>query len=203
MKRKILFFLIILISILIFSQDYRKAFESSALKLVNYISTMQSDKIVGILPFDTESTNTSILLSDIYAYYLKNNGIKIVDRKELKKIIEEIKLSMVGVLEGKNADKIGALSGADLLLTGNMKKLGDIYFVNVKLLDIETGETVFIDTVNFEDKEFITIKRVEEYFAERKYPLTAAYRSAIMPGWGQFYNDQPVKGSFFMVIKNI
>ena len=181
------------------NQDYRKVFSLSANKLVNYIETYQKGKIVGVLSFDASSTDTSILISDIYAYYLQKNGIKILDRKELGKILKEIKLSMAGITEAKDAKKIGKLSGADLLLTGNMKELGNIYFINVKLIDVSTGETVFMDTLSFEDKEFITIKRVDEYFAEKKYPLTAAYRSALIPGWGQFYNDQPIKAYSFMV----
>lgn len=199
MRRYVYLFLVFLMfSTASFSQDYKKAFEVSSLKLSNYINANHNGKIVGVLPFEADTPERSALLPDIYSYYLKLNNIKIVDRKELEKIIEEIKLSMAGIVDSKNSGKIGELSGADLLLTGNMSLLGDIYFVNVKLIDVATGETVFMDSINFEDKEFITIKRVEEYFAERKYPLTAAYRSAIMPGWGQFYNDQPIKGTLFM-----
>ncbi|KLO23494.1 MULTISPECIES: DUF5683 domain-containing protein [unclassified Marinitoga] len=201
MAKRIFFIGIIIIMLvsILFSQDYRKAFESSGNKLANYINVMQKNKIIGILPFEADSEETSVLLSDIYAYYLKINNIPIVDRKELQKIIEEIKLSMTGIVNEKNSSKIGELSGADLLLTGNMNKLGDVYFITVKLIDVASSETLFIDTLNFEDKEFITIKRVEEYFAERKYPSTALFRSALVPGWGQFYNDQPIKGSFFFI----
>jgi hypothetical protein len=32
----------------------------------------------------------------------------------------------------------------------------------------------------------------------KKYPITAAFRSMIFPGWGQFYNDKPRKGSIIL-----
>ena len=32
----------------------------------------------------------------------------------------------------------------------------------------------------------------------KKYPITAAFRSMIFPGWGQFYNDRPKKGGIIL-----
>lgn len=34
--------------------------------------------------------------------------------------------------------------------------------------------------------------------AESKSPTGAAVRSALFPGWGQFYNRKPVKGALFL-----
>lgn len=35
----------------------------------------------------------------------------------------------------------------------------------------------------------------------RKNPSTAIIRSAILPGWGQFYNDEPLKGVLFGTVE--
>jgi TM2 domain-containing membrane protein YozV len=78
-----------------------------------------------------------------------------------------------------------------------MEKLGATYYINVKVIEIATGETIYSDMLTIQDKAFMTIQNFEEYLAERKYPSTALFRSALIPGWGQLYNDQPVKASLF------
>ncbi|BBE31127.1 hypothetical protein OSSY52_12680 [Tepiditoga spiralis] len=195
--KKYFFIMVLLVSVIFLGEDFRNIFQKSGTKLGFYLASKIGDSVVGILPFEGNDKEKSTLVSDIYSYYLMENNIKIVDRKELEKVIKEIKLSMLGITDIKNSNKLGNLISADYLLTGNIKKLGDIYYINIKVIKVSTGESIYTDSINFEDKEFITIKKVEEYFAERKYPSTALFRSALIPGWGQMYNDQPIKGGIF------
>ncbi|MBI5554706.1 MAG: hypothetical protein HY920_02485 [Elusimicrobia bacterium] len=39
--------------------------------------------------------------------------------------------------------------------------------------------------------------REETYNFNTKSPMTAAFRSLMLPGWGQFFNEQPTKGLIF------
>ena len=197
--KKYFLIIILLASISFLGDDFRDVFQKSGTKLGFYLASKIGDSVVGVLPFEGEDKEKASLVSDIYSYYLTENNIRVVDRKELEKVIEEIKLSMVGITDTKNSNKLGKLISADYLLTGSVKKLGDIYYINIKVINISTGESIYTDSINFEDKEFITIKKVEEYFSERKYPSTALFRSLLVPGWGQMYNDQPIKGSIFGV----
>jgi TM2 domain-containing membrane protein YozV len=39
-----------------------------------------------------------------------------------------------------------------------------------------------------------------QYVVVKKYAITPAIQSMILPGWGQIYNDQPGKGAIFAVL---
>lgn len=53
----------------------------------------------------------------------------------------------------------------------------------------------FQDTLDNDSSEVITFKEVPVVI--RRNPGTALLRSAVLPGWGQFYNDEPLKGIVF------
>ncbi len=44
----------------------------------------------------------------------------------------------------------------------------------------------------------VSIAETSPQQAEVKSPTGAAVRSALFPGWGQFYNRKPLKGSLFL-----
>lgn len=197
MKKVFVLVLVIVIFTLGLSQSYKEAFEKSAQKIADQLSS-NKNKIIGILPFESTDKEKSLLVADIYSHNLSARNFKIVDRKDLGKVIEEIRLSELGILEGKNADKLGNLIGADLLLTGSISLLEGYYYIVAKVIDVSSGTTIFSDMFVVQSQEFVSIKTLQQYLAERKYPETAAFRSALIPGWGQFYNDQPVKGALFL-----
>ncbi|HQB11224.1 MAG TPA: CsgG/HfaB family protein [bacterium] len=180
--------------------DYHAVFEKSGKKLLDFLEKRIPGRAIGILPFETENKDQGIMLSDVYAKYLTGGNFKIVDRKELEKVMKEIQLQFEGVTEQKNIHDIGSMTGADFLQAGNMTKFEDSYFINIKIVEVETGETIYADSVSFKNKEFVNVKSLDQMFPERKYPVSAAFRSFVVPGWGQFYNDSPVRGVIYPVL---
>jgi len=69
-----------------------------------------------------------------------DSGFVLVERLELNKIMEELKLSMAGVTDQEDALKAGKLGGARVVVLGSVEKFGDKYHVNARLVDVETGE---------------------------------------------------------------
>ena len=53
----------------------------------------------------------------------ESSGIfKLVERKDIQKILEEQNLQLSGITEGENAVKIGQILNAEVLFTGNLFK---------------------------------------------------------------------------------
>ena len=77
----------------------------------------------------------------------KYQRLKIVERLELKKIIEEQKLQLSGIVE-KDASKIGGISGAQKIVTGSLTEVDNRYFLIVKVIDTSTSELDFIDQIS-------------------------------------------------------
>jgi TolB-like protein len=114
-------------------------------------------KTIVILPFAENyrnergaTVNTRDILpesADVFAVELFNTGIKIIDRTLLDKILSEQKLSLSGVVEKQDYQKIGKMLSADVILSGAIsllkrigKRRGEI---SVRLIDVETGAVIY------------------------------------------------------------
>lgn len=64
----------------------------------------------------------------------------IVERSEMKKLLDEQKFQYSGCVDTKCAVEIGKLLGAKSMLVGTISKLGNSYSVDSRLIDVKTSE---------------------------------------------------------------
>jgi TolB-like protein len=76
-----------------------------------------------------------MLTTDIAA----TKKIWVVNRLDLKKVLEEQKLSLSGMVSDASMVNLGNLSGASLILTGSFTIYGDQIRIDAKIFNIETG----------------------------------------------------------------
>lgn len=74
----------------------------------------------------------------------QNKTFKAVERKDLQKIINEMKIQMSGLTDEANAVEVGKILGARMLITGKVFRKGDIYEIFPSLLNVETGEILAV-----------------------------------------------------------
>jgi len=67
---------------------------------------------------------------------------RLVDRKNLDAAMKEVKLSLTGLTEGKDAPVLGKIKNVKLLLDGSVTADGDTIVLNLRLTDVETTEVV-------------------------------------------------------------
>lgn len=72
----------------------------------------------------------------------------VVEREKLETILKEQKLALFGLLDKGEASIVGKLLTADIILTGSLTKIGDIWSINARLLDAITG--VILAAINEE-----------------------------------------------------
>jgi len=72
----------------------------------------------------------------------RRDGFSIVDRANLKKIVQEHKLTVEGLVEAENAKKLGQFSGVDAIVLGNIATLEREFSVTAKVISTETAEIV-------------------------------------------------------------
>ena len=73
---------------------------------------------------------------------LSGSDLRVLDRQNLSKIIQEQKLSVVGVTQPGAVQKLGQLAGADLLVAGTTVNLGDSVRITAKVLSTATADIV-------------------------------------------------------------
>ena len=69
---------------------------------------------------------------------------RIVERKDLQTILEELELQLSDLAEEQEAAQVGELLGAELLITGNLYSTANGYELFLKLLRVETGEVLSV-----------------------------------------------------------
>lgn len=70
----------------------------------------------------------------------QSQGFDVLDRNHMKRILEEQKLSLSGLMDPRAIKKIGKLAGTDIIVTGTITPFGDSIRVSCKAIDTETGK---------------------------------------------------------------
>lgn len=123
----------------------------------------------------------------------KTGEFDVIDRENVEKAYAEMEMAMSGLIdETKDTVEIGKMVAANMFLNGEITEVEGNYIVNVKMTDVETSEVVLTESVEFPKDKMNSMSTL--LLTEVKYPITAGFRSAVVPGWGQFYNDRPVIG---------
>ena len=72
----------------------------------------------------------------------QSGGFDVLDRNHIKRILEEQKLSMSGLVDPRTIKKVGKLAGTDILITGTITPFGDSIRLACKAIDTETGRVI-------------------------------------------------------------
>lgn len=111
---------------------------------------------VAVLPFDAGSKNLKDLVPQIadlvHLHLSTHDGLTLVERAELDKILSEIELGHSGTVSASTAAKIGHLAGAQILLAGRVFAVQNELYVVTKIIGVETGK-VFGEFVSFSFKK--------------------------------------------------
>ncbi len=68
--------------------------------------------------------------------------IILVERQAIKKILDELHLNATGMVSQDTANRIGKLTGAQILITGSIFKINNKTFLIAKIIGVETGQVL-------------------------------------------------------------
>lgn len=71
---------------------------------------------------------------------IKTNKYTIVERTEMEEILKEQGFQQTGCTSNECVVEVGALLGVQQMISGSIGKVGDIFTVSVRIIDIQTGE---------------------------------------------------------------
>lgn len=73
----------------------------------------------------------------------KVSALRLVERADLQKVVEEMKLGQAGMVDAATAQQVGKLVGAQNLLLGGFVALGGGKMrIDVRIVNVETGSTL-------------------------------------------------------------
>ena len=125
-------------------ETLNKLFDKAIGQLIDYSTfSIKPSTTISVLPFAMEGKispkNGEYFAEQLLLGFMRNKTFKIVERKDLQKVLAEWKLNLQAVDEA-NAVKVGKLLGANLLVNSKLYKKDSNYEIYIKLINTETGE---------------------------------------------------------------
>lgn len=101
---------------------------------------------VAIFPFQErglEVKGQGSKVSDIlFAELVAKPELMLVDREELMKVVDEQSLNLSGLVNAAEANKVGHMTGAKILVTGSILQTDKTLYVVAKIIGTETGRVL-------------------------------------------------------------
>ena len=72
----------------------------------------------------------------------KTGGFEVYERLSLSTLLEEHRLGTSGLMDEKSIAEIGRIRGVEAIVTGSVSKLGSIYSVTAKVIDVATAKII-------------------------------------------------------------
>ncbi len=122
--------------------------------------------------------------------------VQLAEIEDIDRILEQIKLGKLGLVDSASAVEVGKLVGARIMVSGTVVPVGESYQIAIRLNDVATGRTLGATTVEMPRRLMIALTR--DIYNLHQGWYEAPMRSLLVPGWGHFYNERPVRGSFYL-----
>jgi TolB-like protein len=94
----------------------------------------------------------------LFAGLLDNPRLVMVERSDLDKILAEAELNLSGVIAADQAIQIGKLTGAKVIITGSIFKLGNKTYIVAKIIGSETGRVLGKSVSGVEEMDVLVKK---------------------------------------------
>jgi TolB-like protein len=80
----------------------------------------------------------------------------VVERGQIQQALKEQHFGQSGLVDAKQAQTLGRLLGARIIVVGSVTKIGSTYTVNARFIDVVTGETKEAENLKTRDEDQIT-----------------------------------------------
>ena len=119
------------------------------LALLSLITSPQSasnKKRVAVLPFENLSGGEGLewlsmgIPVTVMVDLKKIPDLIVLERAQLEKLLEEIRLGQAGILDERTAVEAGKTLGADVMVLGEFQKVSDVIRITARFVDVETGQ---------------------------------------------------------------
>jgi len=96
--------------------------------------------------FETEDMG-SIVAEWFITALVKTGRFDVVERAMLRKILEEQKMGLSGIVDEQTATKLGKILGVKVIISGSVMKLQNIIEINARIIDVETASIIAAENV--------------------------------------------------------
>jgi len=119
---------------------------------------------VAVADFDAQNMSgyDSMAVTEFFRGGMVNSGLcRIINRNSMAMVLDEQKFQMSGCTDQDCVVKMGKLLNAEKIISGKIVSFNDEYYINAKVIDVETGEIQYSEQIKCKDKTEMP-KKAEE-----------------------------------------
>jgi fibronectin type 3 domain-containing protein/TolB-like protein len=122
---------------------------------------------------DAENRGYGEAISEMFiTAFAKRPNFEVIERKQLKKVLDELYLDQSGIIDEETAKRLGKVLGIDVALAGGVAALGNTIEVDLRLIDVETGKVVVADAIRTSNEnELRSLANGEVLTLEKRYAI--------------------------------
>ena len=166
----ILFLLLIISPFPALASGFNEAMDAMAIQITDKIGGAEKKRVavVDFTDLDGETSDFGkYIAEEILVRLFRGGEVQVVERRMLKKVMEELKLQKSGVINEATAKRLGSLLGVDALCTGTIAELQRTMKVNARLISAETGGIFAVASTEIDKNDLPNIWAPERPEKER------------------------------------
>ncbi|MBN1695947.1 MAG: VWA domain-containing protein [Spirochaetales bacterium] len=138
-------------------ETLKKLFDMAISQLIDYASINikqgTTAAVIPVIPVEgKDALNAEYFTDQLIVSLAANDVFKQVERKEIQSILDEMELQLSGLVNDESAVRVGALLGAEMLITGKMYRKDKTIEIFFKLLRVETAEVLSVTKTKIDAK---------------------------------------------------
>ena len=105
-----------------------------------FSKTLKAGSTIAIIGISSDTEEMSdFMLDELTVNFVKLRKLKVADRANLAAIKKEMNFQLSGEVGDDSIQQIGAMAGAQTVIRGNMKQIGDTYLLVIHALNVTTA----------------------------------------------------------------
>ena len=123
-----------------------------------FSKTLQAGSTIAIIGISSDTEEMSdFMLDELTVNFVKLRKLKVADRANLAAIKKEMNFQLSGEVGDDSIQQIGAMAGAQTVIRGNMKQIGDTYLLVIHALNVTTAAVEDIYRKKIEPNEMTAL----------------------------------------------
>jgi TolB-like protein len=101
---------------------------------------LQNGLSVAVLGVESDSrTLSAYIMNELTSYFVNGSKFTVVDRQNLDRLQEEVDYQLSGEVSDETAQSIGTRIGAQTVILGSIRQVGNVYRLDLRAVSVESG----------------------------------------------------------------
>jgi len=107
--------------------------------------------VLPFMPINVTPADADVITEMIRNRFVEGTTFRVVERSNMNAILAEQAFQQTGVTSVESAVALGRILNVAIIATGSFGRLADVYYVNLRLVRVDTGEVVFAGKASGKD----------------------------------------------------